>query len=458
MLVCLTELFIKNDVLAKEYEGNDFYISKYSNDSFSGLMHSFNLIATSEIADSKKYKIAEQSQSVFNDTRIKLSSMIYEFNSNHLLDLNAQVALITQKLSNDGIPYKTNATGEGDWQPDSSIYVGGALHVQQDPTYRLDGFDCQTFVQVVMSLLHIKTLNDFDQRFVKIAYGAAGNSPNNEVVHFYNRNNFPSGDFNPVNEKNGMLSDATTIGDLKKLVKSTSANITRQNWFAIKQQKIAENVRVISDQNGPEMVERFETFYSALTFPHFDSEQVILSYIPKEQLANKQADGSYQPNQIVLDKIAVPSVVEIVRDVKQWNIAGKNIKDLIGSELNVSHMGLLYRQQFNRGDVIFQKTSCYYNEAQQKACDVTPVLCEKDQCQELMFAQATNAYPDGYSWYQEGNGFMCSSNKPAANVKYLSCNRVERLPFADYVTRQQYTSHPFMDTASIVGIHIEKIQ
>src|SRR5258708_2678106 len=99
--------------------------------------------------------------------------------------------------------------GEGDWQPNSSIYQSGAAHLRQDPVYRLDGLDCQTFVQVAMALLHANSLDQFDNSILNIAYGAAGNSSEG-IVHFYNRNNFADGDFNPVNENNGWLSDVTS--------------------------------------------------------------------------------------------------------------------------------------------------------------------------------------------------------------------------------------------------------
>lgn len=441
---------------ANDVEGNDLYINGYSKVQLSQLskyVHSFILAA-----DINNYTVINYPyRQIVNNSRDQVNAIIKTLKSADSHDSNAQIALISHQLAD--IPYLgIGAMGEGDWDPSSTIYKEGAVHIQQDPVYRLDGFNCQTFVQVAMALLHSTNINSFDQHILKISYGAAGDHLEDGVVHFYNRNNFVSGDFNPVNEKNGLLLDTTSAGNLKPLTQTTSATITRSTWFLKKQENMANTIRVLSESDGPSMVERFNTLYSTLHFPNFDSEQVSLTYIPKEALATKQIDGSYLPSKKVFNQITVPAVVEIVRDVKKWNIGPKNIRDYIGSELNVSHMGLLYRQTFKQGEVIYQKIFCHYSDSGlQKVCDVTPVVCKKNQCNELMFAQASNAYPDGYYWYQKEGNYVCTPDKPANNVKSTYCNRVEQLPLADYITRQQYTSHPFMDTVSIVGIHIEKL-
>ena len=75
-----------------------------------------------------------------------------------------------------------------------------------------------------------------------------------------------------------------------------------------------------------------------------------------------------------------------------------------------------------------------------------------------MFAHATSAYPDRYFWYQQSNGhYVCSSQPPARGTSYTQCNRVERLPFFDYLINYQYGSYVYMNNPSIVGVHIEKL-
>ena len=445
-------LSITNIAIAENLDGNDLHVNGYSTNQLVHLSQDFNFFSLA--ATQKNYTVLDsvsQYQQVVNNAREQLTSIMQKLAEYRSQDLDQQVAFITQQLSD--IPYlATGAMGEGDWQYNKNGgYQHNIAHIKQDPIYRLDGLDCQTFVQVVMALLHSNDMNEFDNSILKIAYGAARN-PDDDVIHYYNRNNFADADFNPINEKNGWLSDATPPSI------TTSANITRNNWFTFKLQDLTNNIRVLTDADGPNMVERFRTVYTKLNFANFDSEIVSLSYIPKETLAIKQTDGSYQADSTELDKIPTPAVVEIVKDVKKWYIGTKNIKDISGSEQNISHMGLLYRQTFKSGDTIYQKVACKLDDEKKKTCTVTPVTCQKDQCNELMFAQATNAYPDGYYWYQQNGQFTCSPNKPADNsVKYTQCNRVERLPLADYLTRQQYLIHPFMDTSSIIGIHVEKL-
>ena len=109
-------------------------------------------------------------------------------------------------------PYETvGAQGEGDWCP-GYISRHGCPHIQQDPIYRTDSFVCNTFVQMVLALLHANNIKEFNQNILTINYGAANEPPSS--IHYYNRNNFTSADFNPVNQKNVLLQDATQQGFL----------------------------------------------------------------------------------------------------------------------------------------------------------------------------------------------------------------------------------------------------
>lgn len=367
---------------------------------------------------------------------------------------NTQVAFITRQLAD--IPYYAGQTGEGDWQSAAHSYQPGGIHLNQNPVYRLDVFDCQTFVQVVMGLLYSKTLAQFDQNILKIAYGAAGN-PHGEVVHYYNRNNFIDGDFNPINRRNGWFTDVTSQGPLADYALSETSHLTRQQWFTFKQKYSKSNVHVLEAEQGPRMAERFATVYSQLNYPHFQSENVTMTYLPKEELALRQHDGGYQPNESLLNAIPTPAVVEIVTDVKQWRLKGRPIKDEIGSELSVSHVGFLYRQTFAHGELIYRKITCQWGSTH-RSCEVKPVICEKAQCAELMFVHATKAFPTGFYFYQQPNhDYVCKAELPPANVPYTKCNRVESLPLFDYLTDYQYGSHWYMNWPTILGVHVEKL-
>lgn len=390
-------------------------------------------------------------------TRTKISRLLTELRPTRHQSRNEQVKQIASQLAD--IPYlHQEGMGEGDWQPASTVYVPDATHVSQNPVYRLDGLDCQTFVQVAMAMLYSRNLDSFDQNLLKIAYGAAGN-PNGEIVRYFNRNNFVDGDLNPVNHQTGLLKDVTADGDLAQYADTTTANITRQRWFRYQQHNLAQHVRVLSPADGPLMTKRFTSVYSSLPYPKFDSERVTTTYLPKQALAIRQSDGHYEPNQSLLDAIPTPAVAEIVRNAKRWAVDGVKVKDMIGTETSISHFGLLYRQRFNQGELIYRRISCHDPRMGRKNCEVIPITCQRAHCDELMFAHATDSHPDGYYWYQRENGqYACSAYPPRGNTAYSRCNRVERLPLFSYLTDFQFGSYWYMSTPSILGVHIEKLK
>lgn len=390
-------------------------------------------------------------------SRNKISELLQELNPVRKHNADTQIAFIAHQLEN--IPYLyQNGMGEGDWQPSSRIYQPDAMHLNQNPVYRLDGLNCQTLVQVAMALYHSRSLAQFDQNYLKIAYGAAGN-PDGEIVRYYNRNNFIDADFNPVNEKNGLLRDVTSHGALAEYSREVNANISRQQWFLHQRYQLNHHIQVLKEDSGPLMLERYKTIYTALPFKNFDKQEITMSYIPKENLVMRQDDNTYIPNRKLLDAIPTPAIAEIIRDPERWKDYGIKVKNILGTELTVSHLGLLYRQNFKQSDLIYQKTQCRWNQNRKKICDVTPVYCEKKSCRELMFTHATNAHPAGYYWYANEDGnFVCSPTLPDdENLKVTRCNRVVSLPFAAYLMDYQLGYYTNLDVPSILGVHVEKL-
>ncbi len=391
---------------------------------------------------------ADQYRQTVEESRLKVKKILLAKHKYYFKNADEHIAFLTKLLQDTPYIFSGSA-GEGDWD--------FKAHVKQDPVYRLDGLNCQTFTQVVLAMYFSKDLNEFDKNILKINYGAAGN-PQGEFVHFFNRNHFIDGDWNPINQKNGFITDSTSNGNLSNYAKITYANITRQKWFDLQQADLQRTVRVLDPADGAAMADRYANFYSKLNYPRFDLETVGLSYIPKEKIAPLQADGSYKPNTDLLDKIPTPAVVEIVRDAKKWHLDGKSIKDVIGSELSVSHMGMLYHKTFKQGEIIYQKTECNYNDQHEKICDVRPITCKKKLCNELMFSHPTAARPNGYFWYQTSkNRFACSAELPDDITKFTQCNRVQAIPLFDYITDYQYGSHLYMTNRSILGIHVESL-
>jgi hypothetical protein len=399
---------------------------------------------------------AVQYKKNFADSRAKVQTFLSELKTIRRQSIDSQIATIVKQLANAPYLY-TNSMGEGDWQPTSKVYHSGAVHINQNPVYRLDGFDCQTFVQVAMALLYSNTLKDFDTNIIKIAYGAAGN-PQHQIVRNYNRNHFIEADFNPINQQHGWLSDATSGEQLVSHTKIMTAVITRQQWFLHKQRRLAENVQVLSLENADSMVQRLKQFYANLPFAHFKSELVSIRYLPKEHLVITLKNGKFQANANLFDRIPTPSIAEIVRDPQRWQDDGMKIKELIGSELTVSHLGLLYRQNFKQDELIYQKITCDYQRAN-KVCEVKPVFCMKKNCHELMFAHASRVYPAGFYFYPTHEGkYVCTNHPPPADTHWTMCNRVMAMPFYDYLTDYQLGYITNMQLRSVVGVHVEKLR
>ncbi|WP_267257007.1 N-acetylmuramoyl-L-alanine amidase-like domain-containing protein [Coxiella endosymbiont of Ornithodoros maritimus] len=283
------------------------------------------------------------------------------------------------------------------------------------------------------------------------------------AIRYYNRNNFISSDFNPVNQASGLLKDVTNKGVFSSYARKTSALINRQKWFAyqVKPNLIGENVRIIRNADGLAMYHRFKNKYPT-PFHTFSPEIVSVAYVPKETFVKKSVDSKgtvhYQPNLKLINQIPTLSVIEIIRDVKQWTMNKKNIKDVIGSELNVSHLGLLYRDHFSYGSTIFKKITCSKNKAANKVRSVTPQICSKKTgCVETLFLHATEAYLDGYYYQDAQSHCQYTAKKPAVGTPYSTCNRLLALPLGDYLTTYQYDHYVYLENPAIFGINIKKI-
>jgi len=381
-------------------------------------------------------------------------------------DINQLVKNVGQYFIKKGTPYgDVGAMGEGDWC-NGNLTKRGCMHIAQDPIYRTDILDCVTLINIAMGLVNSPNLASFNKNVVAVAYGAAehhGYSPKD--IAYLNRDNIVSANFNPVNEEKGLLKNVTAVEKEggKFLTKKTSASISIKTWFdyLARHDYIAGNVRVLKKKNGEAMANLLSKHYASM----FPDEKVSINYIPKSVLVKEVLSPEgyvYEPNEKNINQIVTPSVVEIVRDSSQWNIDDKNIKDVIGTGLNVSHVALLYRDNFKKDQVIYQRITCHYDDKQQKVCVVRPITCNKDAgCSKVMMLAATNAYPDGYYWSEnkKTGKYYCTSGKdiPPGSTKLTQCNRVTAMPLGDYLARYEYGRYLYMESSSIVGIHVEKI-
>ncbi len=338
-----------------------------------------------------------------------------------------------------------NTEGESNWPVTA---MGETAHVKQDPIYRTDEFDCQTLVQTILALLHSTNLTTFQKTIIKVEYGGGGAG---NAIHYYNRNNFTSADFNKINESHGFLQDISP-----KYLPVVHAVIDKDNWFKMQAKKLQIGVRVLHNKEGSAMSKRFANYASLYPFP---KKNVSLSYYPKKYLVKCNTNLSYcRPNKRIINKLPTPAIIEITRDTHKWKVGGKLIADVIGTQLNVSHMGILYNETFHHGAVIYQKITCHI-KGKRKICFVKPVICKKKQgCFEKMYLAATDAYPNNYYYYADTNGhYQCSAREPKHVTQPVYCNRVLAMPIGAYLASYEYGAYHYMKNPSIVGIHLEKI-
>ena len=207
-----------------------------------------------------------------------------------------------------GKKYEKGALGEGSEAP-----------FDQNPMYRTDSFDCMTYVNTVLALLHADNLTEFQQKMREINY-------QNGQVLYQNRYHFTSIDWNPNNEEKGFIRDITdTIHDQNNqpVAKIIGVYINKKEWY---RKKTLVDIKLLSPITPEEARSRLEAFRDLSE--ESTNQESHIPYIPLNILFNKQG----QPNLFIFDQIPSGSIIEIVH--KDWNL-----KSYLGTNLDVSHMG-----------------------------------------------------------------------------------------------------------------------
>lgn len=203
-------------------------------------------------------------------------------------------------------------------------YLLGALgegrqgQYDQYPLYRLDAFDCETYVDTVLALAFATNFNGFKSCIRKIRY-KEGNA------QFIYRNHFASLDWNINNQKAGFVKDITTLIKDKNgqsVALYAQAKIDKPAWY---QHFPLSRIRG-QGLSKKEQTSRLQSLKKAgLTL---EAVHAKIAYIPLSRLFNE----NQRPNLSLLKQIPNASIIEIVRP--NWNLKNK-----IGTCLNVSHLG-----------------------------------------------------------------------------------------------------------------------
>ncbi len=221
-----------------------------------------------------------------------------------------------------GIPYVLNPLGEGP-----------KARYDQYPRYRVDAFDCDTYVNTVLALALANSLGSFQQSIKQIRY------KNGHVAYLY-RNHFTSIDWNRNNQNRGVLKDiTTTIIDKNEqpVALIATAMIDKPSWYQHK------TLKIIRLQKGTKAEKQKRLQELQKKGSKLEITESNIPYIPLTALFSKKNE----PNTYLFSQIPNGAVIEIVRP--NWNL-----KKEIGTALNVSHLGFGI---WIRGQLFFREAS-----------------------------------------------------------------------------------------------------
>lgn len=242
--------------------------------------------------------------------------------SKNAMSLPNRIEYVSRHFLNK--PYEANALGEGAF----ATYDQGLL-------YRLDAFDCETYVDTVLAIALSSDFEGFKQTIQHIRY-------QNGHVSFTTRNHFASLDWNLNNQKNGILQDITeTMVDAQNqpISRIAVAVIDKPHWYA---KLPATRIRLPKASS--------EEQKNILTALHAEGLKMnvataAIPYIPLTALFDKKG----RPQQKLFRQIPHAAVVEIVRP--NWNLTNE-----IGTHLNVSHMGWVF---WKNGELRFRHAAMH---------------------------------------------------------------------------------------------------
>lgn len=196
-------------------------------------------------------------------------------------------------------PYMEGALGEG---------INGIY--DQNPLYRFDYFDCETYVDTVMALAVAKNLLDFRNKINQIRY-------KNGNVSFTQRNHFPSADWIPNNKRNGYIRELNYLIAPDK-TKITRTQINLRNWYL---HLTTDRIQISYLNPRQKEIRLFQLKAEGSSL--YGSKKVTISYIPVFDLLQ---------NPKLRKKIPSGSLIFFVGH-------DAYLSSRIGTPMNVLHMG-----------------------------------------------------------------------------------------------------------------------
>ncbi|OGV44104.1 MAG: hypothetical protein A3F46_10550 [Legionellales bacterium RIFCSPHIGHO2_12_FULL_42_9] len=226
-----------------------------------------------------------------------------------------------------GLPYQLGALGEG---PNARY--------DQSPLYRIDSFDCETFVDTVLAIALSNNWEGFKQCIRKVRYWQGH-------AQFTARNHFTDLDWNKNNQQQGYLSDITlnfkdSTNQAVALI--ATATIDKPSWYG---HLTSANIKLRHPNAFEQKKRLLELQQQGSQLPISKSS---IAYIPLTALFFRNG----QPNNALFAQIPNAAIIEIIRP--NWDLQSQ-----IGTCLNVSHLGFVF---WKNGKLIFRQASTVYHK------------------------------------------------------------------------------------------------
>jgi hypothetical protein len=275
---------------------------KFTHVSLKGIVYGIAIIYSISAHAINSAKLEQQADS-------SIQELYHTLNSMPNISMIDRIVWISNHFK--GAPYRLGALGEG-----------SKARYDQFPRYRVDAFDCDTYVNTVLALALANSVDMFKQC-------NAFNRYKNGEVSYINRNHFTSIDWNKNNQQRGVLLDITlSIHNSKhqSVAQFAKAIIDKPNWYAHKTLKVIRLFNTTSSINQNRLAELKSKGHSL---------GITLSKIPYIPLATLFLPNG-EPDLYLFSQIPNGSVIEIVRP--NWDLRSQ-----IGTALNVSHLGFAIR-------------------------------------------------------------------------------------------------------------------
>jgi len=272
------------------------------------------LLYTSFVYSSSKYLFCEPQAAIQTERALKEL-----YTKNILTPLANRIQYLNQLLLNK--PYELTALGEGKQG-----------QFDQAPLYRLDAFDCQTYVETILALALTDSPQQFKQCIQNIRYAHG-------KIDYTQRHHFTSPDWNEYNQHIGLLHDITaTIVDREQrpIAQYAQTTIDPANWyrhFNLSKIRLCE----ASSDLAQKRLHQLQNLGQSQPL-----KPSRIAYIPIQAVITKNISSRY-----ILEQIPNGAIIEIVRP--NWDLT-----QAIGTHLNVSHMGFAIREQ---GELYFYNAS-----------------------------------------------------------------------------------------------------